>query len=387
MTGCAMKGLALVKLGRARVWLWAFGASLAFVVAPYARANGPHGASAEVAAVTEEPRSTATPTVVGSPVRAGEDPLGGIALRSSSDRIADLVVIVSIDGLRPDALGPGTPTMNMLQRTGVSAVHAWTIDLSTTLPSHASMVSGVDTDLHHITINSNRDEAGIIAYPTIFRIARGAGLETSMFVGKRKLQRLIDEGGAERFEFGGVFCENVARRVVAYLPGARRGVVFVHFADVDRAGHLRGWMSRVYHEAVVHADQCTGDIVRALRERGSLDRTLLIVTSDHGGHGRSHGTRLEVDRRIPWIAWGGAASRPGLRFTRPVHTMDTAATALDALGLPHARGMTGRPIREALRHPREATDGATTERHARAGTRGAPRVAAPARTPAPDPAQ
>ncbi|MGZ9038928.1 MAG: hypothetical protein ACXW12_17715 [Burkholderiales bacterium] len=61
---------------------------------------------------------------------------------------------------------------------------------------------------------------------------------------------------------------------------------------------------------------------------------------------RSHGTRMEVDQRIPWYAWGANARRG--RTHRNVHTTDTAATALSALGLKLPDHIHGQPVTEAI---------------------------------------
>ena len=53
--------------------------------------------------------------------------------------------------------------------------------------------------------------------------------------------------------------------------------------------------------------------------------TLIIVTSDHGGHETHHGTDLPEDMTIPWIAWG-AGVRRGHALTNRVTLPDTAAT-------------------------------------------------------------
>src|SRR5262245_16451623 len=56
----------------------------------------------------------------------------------------DAVVVVSIDGLRPDVLTPSVKALHQLSQQGTSARVARTINKSATLPSHASMVSGVE---------------------------------------------------------------------------------------------------------------------------------------------------------------------------------------------------------------------------------------------------
>src|SRR5688572_33228334 len=53
------------------------------------------------------------------------------------------VLVVSVDGLRPDAIATyGAPTLQRLMREGSYTLSATTIDPSTTLPSHTSMLTG-----------------------------------------------------------------------------------------------------------------------------------------------------------------------------------------------------------------------------------------------------
>jgi hypothetical protein len=301
----------------------------------------------------ESDRDAADPTPRGAPPATHPDPLAGIEPRRRPDAVAEFAVIVSIDGLRADAVTPALRTLAMLQRTGAVATHAQTIERSTTLASHAAMVSGVDADVHGLTWNAWRPWRGHIRFPTLFRLARLAGIDGAMFVAKAKLRHLVDpDDGAATFRVAGGSCHRVVEAAEPWLRERRSGVALVHFPDPDSAGHRHGWMSPPYRRAVAQADACLGRVVAALRaRRGGTERVLLVVTADHGGHGRSHGTRLDVDRDVPWIAWGGAAQR-GARISRPMLTTDTAPTVLEALGLPATPGMSGRPVVEALRASR-----------------------------------
>lgn len=261
-------------------------------------------------------------------------------------RLADRVVVVSIDGLRPDAISSRTRTLRHLRTHGAAALRADTIESSSTLPSHASMLSGVDVDQHGLDFNGWRPEEGRIRVPSVFSIARSEGLSTSLIVAKRKLEHLVNDGDAEVFRTGGMFCRRVNELALPHLRTAAAGVHFVHYSDVDAAGHRHGWMSPEYLRAVRRADGCVRDLLETLTARGDLDRTLVVVTADHGGHGRSHGSARRVDRRIPWMAYGGPA-QAGASIER-VDTRDTAATVLEALGLPRPSTMDGRPILAAL---------------------------------------
>jgi len=316
-----------------------------------------HEHAASAAHDLTEPTSAATTAgveIVDAPLPPPFDPLAGLTITSSPDRAADLVVIVSIDGLRADAVLPSHRTFAMLRRAGVRAENAFTIRRSTTLASHAAMLSGVDADVHGLTWNAWRPQRGRIRFPTVLRVATRAGMAAAMFVGKNKLRHLVGEEDSDiAFTVNGRSCSAVAERATPWLRDTASGVAMLHFADPDGAGHRRGWMSPTYRAAVIATDRCLATVVSALRARANgTERVLLIVTADHGGHGRSHGSALDVDRHIPWFAWGGAATR-AVRIERDVTTMDTAATVLAALGLPQTAGMAGRPLTEALR-PREA---------------------------------
>ncbi len=258
---------------------------------------------------------------------------------------ADLVVIVSIDGLRPDVISPHMRGLHRLYLEGASPHIARTIAKSATLPSHASMVSGVDAESHGIDFNAYKPQRANIAAPTIFSRVHQAGLPSAMFVGKAKLKHLLGRSDDASFKMGGMVCDRLLGYALPHLKAAERGLVFIHFADPDSAGHREGWMSDHYIAAVHHADRCLDRVMDVIDQSGRADRTLLIVTSDHGGHNKSHGTRLDVDQHIPWYAWGAGVQRG--RIKRSIHTTDTAATTLAALGL-GASVMQGQPVLEAL---------------------------------------
>lgn len=272
-------------------------------------------------------------------------PAGPLA-RAAQRTPAELVVVVSIDGLRPDVITPSMKSLHRLYLQGSSARVARTINKSATLPSHASMVSGVDSDEHGLDFNAYRPERGNIGKPTMFSVAHQAGLPTFMFVGKAKLKHLLGKPSDAQLKVAGGGCKRLLKDAVPQLQQQKSGLLFMHFADPDSAGHRNGWMSNQYVEAVHDADLCLEDVMQTIERSGRMDRTLLVVTSDHGGHGRSHGTRMEVDQRIPWYAWGANARRG--RTGRQVHTTDTAATALSALGLTLPEHIHGQPVLEAI---------------------------------------
>ncbi len=256
------------------------------------------------------------------------------------------VLIVSEDGMRPDFVASQhLPWHESLYHHGSYSWKAKTIRTASTLPSHASMLSGVDVGAHGLTWNNWRPRRGYIKSPSIFEEAEQHGMKTAMFVGKFKLRHIAAPGTVDVFERPGYYCKKVADEAAAYFVAKKPELLFVHFSDPDEAGHAVGWASERYRQSVHHADQCLGILLDALDKANMLDDTLVIVSADHGGHNRTHTGAHLIDRQIPWIARGPGV-RAGYQIRGDVSTVDTAATALYALGLPLSSEMIGKPVKE-----------------------------------------
>jgi predicted AlkP superfamily pyrophosphatase or phosphodiesterase len=252
------------------------------------------------------------------------------------------VVIISEDGLRPDVLSAElTPRHMQLMREGATARHAKTILQSDTLPSHASMLSGFGAAAHGLWWNSYQSGRGYIHVPTIFSAAHARGLKSAMIVGKPKLRHIAKPGTVDHFERPSYLCHGVAKRAAAYFTSAKPDLLFVHFSDPDEYGHSHGWMSPEYTRAVHSSDNCLATVLAAIDASDMAETTLVIVTADHGGHGKKHSNgHIAVDRQIPWIVRGPGVGH-GVILDETVDTVDTAATTLAALGLPRLPNMLG----------------------------------------------
>jgi predicted AlkP superfamily pyrophosphatase or phosphodiesterase len=259
-------------------------------------------------------------------------------------RKPERVVIISIDGLRPDMMtAERMPRHVQLMREGTTAPDASTIIESDTLPSHAAMLSGAGLKAHGLWWNSYQANRGYIKVPTIFSAATEHGLSTAMIVGKQKLKHIASPGTVGHFERPSYLCGGVARRAAQYFVDKAPDLLFVHFSDPDEYGHSHGWTSKEYQRAAQNSDRCLATVLAAIDGSAHRDTTLVIVTADHGGEDRHHSNgRHRLNRMIPWIARGPGVT-PGATLDTPVVTVDTAATALAALGLPKMPTMTGTP--------------------------------------------
>jgi predicted AlkP superfamily pyrophosphatase or phosphodiesterase len=268
------------------------------------------------------------------------------AVAGAQARRAKHVLIISEDGLRGDAIEKlNLHWHEQLKKRGAWSIKAKTIRQASTLPAHASMLSGVHPNVHGLTWNNWRPSKGYIKSPTIFSRASEAGLTTAFFTGKSKLRHIVPPGVVDVYDRPGYYCKKVAEEAAEYLLTQKPALAFVHFSDPDEVGHAKGWMSPQQLKAILDSDRCLGILIDALERGGLLDDTLIIVSADHGGHNKTHSGASLIDREIPWIACGPGV-REGFRIKDEISTVDTAATALYALGLPIPPELAGKPRTE-----------------------------------------
>lgn len=261
------------------------------------------------------------------------------------------VLIIVVDGLRPDAISAErTPHIWELAQMGTYSWAAQTISPSLTLPSHTSMLSGVDFYQHGVWWNDDLPERPPITTPTLFTYTTAAGLRSLAVYGKTKIMLLAQPEVTTQSIYA-LGDEGVSMRFAQLL--AEEGsfdLMFTHLPQVDGAGHTLGWMSEGYLAAVAQADTAVGTILQALADEGLRETTTVLLTADHGGIDFHHADpTLAVNRTIPWILNGPAAVGGGVVLTQPIETYDTAATALAILHLPLPKGLDGEPVGEALK--------------------------------------
>jgi hypothetical protein len=286
------------------------------------------------ATLTITPTATQTPTIVptfGPPARR--------------------VVIISVDGLRPDAIFPASMSnLISLMQSGVFSLGAQTVFPSVTLVAHASMLGGVCPSKHGVLWNEYLPERGYAQGTNLFDLAHTAGLQTIMYVGSEKLRQLIRPSSLDNFIYIDDSDSVLMGSLVANFP-QDFNLLFIHLLATDIAGHDSGWMSQHQLNTIRLADEALGMLLAELDARSLRGETLIIMTSDHGGYGGGHGTNIREDMTIPWVAAG-----PGIQpktLTTQIHSMDTAATAAFALGLPIPPEWDGVPVYEAFGLPVE----------------------------------
>jgi hypothetical protein len=270
------------------------------------------------------------------------------------ERLTEHVIVISMDGLRPDAITRFSPRMlSRMAEEGSYTLRAQTIVPSRTLPGHMSMVSGEPPDVHGVVDNTDPQETRwAVDVPTMFHLAQEAGLHTAAFFSKRKFRQIYEPGSLDHVRepvrwpsFRPAWM--TAARVIDYLDHERPNLLFIHFAEPDYIGHAFTWMSPPYRWAVAWTDRALARVLVAADAAFGVGNYTVILTADHGGSGFTHGSAHPIDTTIPWLAWGRGVPRGG-HLEENVRTMDTAATVLWLLGVERPADWIGSPVVEAF---------------------------------------
>lgn len=264
---------------------------------------------------------------------------------TSWSQIKNPILVISVDGLRPDAiLKADANVMQALIRTGTYFVNAVTVRPSITLPSHTSMLTGLDPKQHGIWWNDYQPHLGIVKYPTLFEFAKKAGLSTAAFVGKSKFLHLNRPNSLTYFEVTEQNGDSVSKALKKYLANNELpDITWLHIPDPDRVGHKLGWMSPFYIDAVDDADEAVKEILEAATKKSKNGPPVVILTADHGGMGFNHSQDNDENNHIPLVV-NGPGIEPGvLKYTR-VCIYDVTPTVLRLKDLPLADNFMGRPL-------------------------------------------
>jgi len=126
----------------------------------------------------------------------------------------------------------------------------------------------------------------------------------------------------------------------------------------------------LYYSSVRRGDDCLGGILRALKESGEDERTVIFFLSDHGMPLPFAKTQLYFhSTRTPWMVRWPGVTKPGTVDDRHlVSGVDLLPTLLDVVGVPLPRGMDGRSFAPVLRgEVQEGRDYVVTEYNENSG--------------------
>ncbi len=222
---------------------------------------------------------------------------------------AQRVLILGIDGMRSDVSQIAeTPALDNLKSEGVYSPDALNDDITISGPGWSAILCGVLSPKHNVTSN-NFSGNNYALYPSFFsRIeAYDPGLNTVSICHWSPINNSIIQGDADDV-FNVSSDQAVEDQVIIQLLNEDPHVIFAHFDDVDHAGHANGFAANVpeYIEAIEDVDKHIENIFAVLKARPNYidENWIILVTSDHGGLGFSHGGTSFEEENVMLIASG-----------------------------------------------------------------------------------
>ena len=277
------------------------------------------------------------------------------------------VLLITIDTLRQDRIGayghPNhlTPTIDRIAARGVRYAHAFS-PAPLTLPAHASILTGL-LPMRHGIHNNTRFRLGE-GIPTLASVVKAGGYRTGAFVGafvldgRFGLNRGFDEyddrlphGDRASFHFAerraadvvaaaGDWILSPRASVPAQPPAASPWFAWVHLFDphapYDAPADYRAGRTP-YDAEIAYTDAMVGRLLARLDAAHALDRTLLVLTADHGESLGEHGETTHglfaynATLAVPLLLSG--PSLGPATVDAPVSHTDITPTVLDLIGL------------------------------------------------------
>lgn len=317
---------------------------------------------------------------------------GGGACRSRPPR--PNVLLVTFDTTRADhigaygAAGARTPVVDRLAAEGVLFENAYS-SVPLTAPSHSTILTGKFPMAHGV-----RDNGLFVLEPaqqTLAEILKARGYRTGAAIGGFPLvaryglnqgfdfyddrltpaydSPLAVAGAPKRdtFSFEERRAARVNEAVFEWLDQAKGEPFFlwVHYYDPHRPNdppvpYDQLFADRPYDGEIAYTDESLGTLLDRLKRDGLYDRTLVVMTADHGeGLGEhdelTHSYLLyDTTMHVPLVMRGPGVAA-GRRVPGRVRLVDVAPTVLDALDVPVPADMQGRSLEPLL-------SGSTAER-------------------------
>ncbi len=254
------------------------------------------------------------------------------------------------DGLRPDAITPGTaPRMSRLTARAAHATDAVTVRPSVTVAAHTTLATGVAPATHGLVQPGLGFLSRLPALRPIARELAREGLPTTVVMGplspttRPVCWALATCAGVGRVVPAEEGATRIAEAALVEWLTMGDGLLFVYLPDCDVAGHKEGWMSPAYLRAVAAVD------VAASRLAAAAGDALFVLLADHGGGGvlpNEHDTPHPINEMIP-IMLAGPDVRAG-HMKQPISLLDVPPTLLHWFGLPIPESYEGRPLTEAF---------------------------------------
>ena len=250
---------------------------------------------------------------------------------NGSDYMNKKVILISIDGMRPDGLKTcGNSYVKELEKISSYTYNARSMNPSVTFPCHFSMTHSVPPQRHGILSNTYVPQVRPVT--GIFEKIAAAGGVSAMFYGWEHLRDIALPGTLKFATYINAYMQEsgdtaLTDEALKLISRHKPDFAFLYMVETDeKGGHDNGWMSEEYLKRISIAI----DNVKRMIEQFS-DEYSFIIMADHGGHDYSHGTDSPEDMTIP-LFFCGEEFAPGENI-KEASLLDIAPTIAAIMGI------------------------------------------------------
>lgn len=252
------------------------------------------------------------------------------------------VILISVDGMRPDGfLKCGNPFIETLMKQSTYTLKGTTVVPSVTLPCHLSLFYSIPPERHGTTTNTYMPPVHPI--PGLFEQLANAGKKNAMFYSWEPMRQVAGFTSLKHAAYTNAYEDESTdtintERALECIDKYHPDFVFLYMVETDeKGGHDSGWMTGEY----LHRISLAMDNIQKIYEKCHEEYTI-IVTADHGGHDRCHGSQIPEDMTIPMFFMGEDFT-PGRRIEM-LSILDITPTIADVMGLYHTAGWEGKSL-------------------------------------------
>jgi len=228
------------------------------------------------------------------------------------------VLLIGIDGCRTDALKlANTPTIDNLITNGIYSPDALNDDITISGPGWSAILCGVWSN-KHLSVDNSFVGTDYTNYPPLFKHIEdfNANLHTVSICNWSPINDYIVQNYAD-YKLNVSSDSDVSIEAVNYLTTNDPDIMFLHFDDVDHAGHSYGFSpdTSQYITAIESVDAFIAPIIQSISQRPNYTNEdwLILITTDHGGIGTSHGGNSIQEQKVFVIASGNSITQNIIR--------------------------------------------------------------------------
>tara|TARA_B100001094_G_C18177606_1_gene798787 strand:- start:196 stop:1938 length:1743 start_codon:yes stop_codon:yes gene_type:complete len=228
------------------------------------------------------------------------------------------VLLIGIDGCRTDALKlANTPTIDNLITNGIYSPDALNDDITISGPGWSAILCGVWSN-KHLSVDNSFVGTDYTNYPPLFKHIEdfNANLHTVSICNWSPINDYIVQNYAD-YKLNVSSDSDVSIEAVNYLTTNDPDIMFLHFDDVDHAGHSYGFSpdTSQYITAIESVDAFIAPIIQSISQRPNYTNEdwLILITTDHGGIGTSHGGNSIQEQKVFVIASGNSIAQNIIR--------------------------------------------------------------------------